>query len=393
MTVEGLEIYTKHHTRRKLIDSRMQSDDVLPPKLEHRSQCHLLWLANQQTPLRDYNQYQAISMVESITRARGGIIIFRNPLNCRDYVQCSLHLKSSKKTQENVQLSIPHLSVLPSSSLSTVGSNSVEAQAVIVELDALETDKHLPRRAVGHRASNETTEFVRKVAEGLAVSRICQVPPSNHVPFRDGSTVGDGVLDSTSLGVDVDLLAAGNAGSHAENVVAAGKVGGVAGRAGAELLDVGRAVGGCGLVEPEGLVGGRDGGVVDGRGGADGEEAEVLGRGGEEEGVEGGDGGEGLHVCGVGLVFCLKCGCLSVGRVCWWIDELMSCLFVLMWSEGMEGFQEGLDTLIPLFPHALNHYSLLSPYGMWNVTFLVFRPRCNDATMIKFAILREFPLL
>ena len=38
--------------------------------------------------------------------------------------------------------------------------------------------------------------------------------------------------------------------------------------------------------------------VVDGRGGARGDEAEVLGGGGEEEGVKGGDGGEGLNFGG-----------------------------------------------------------------------------------------------
>jgi hypothetical protein len=43
----------------------------------------------------------------------------------------------------------------------------------------------------------------------------------------------------------------------------------------------------------------------------------------------------------------------------------------------MEGLKEELDTLIPLCPHALPHYSLLSLCGMWNVTFLVFRPRCK----------------
>lgn len=213
-----------------------------------------------------------------------------------------------KKHRENVQLSISHLSVLPSSGLSTVGSNSVEAQAVIVELDALESDKHLPRRAVARRASDEATEFVRKVAEGLAVGAVRKVPAGQNRTFWGGSGVSDGVSNSTGLGVDVDLLAAGDAGSHAEGVVAAGEVGAVAGRAAAEFLDVGRAVGGCGLVEPEGLVGGRDGSVVDGRGGADREEAEVLGGGGEEEGVEGGDGGEGLHVGGcLALWLLLSC--------------------------------------------------------------------------------------
>jgi hypothetical protein len=217
------------------------------------------------------------------------------------------YISNPSNDPENVRLSIPHLSVLPSSGLSRVGSNSVEAQALIVKLDALESDKHLPRRAVARRASDEATEFVREVAEGLAVTRR-EVPPGLDIALRDSSRVCDGVLDSTSLGVDVDLLAAGDAGSHAESVVAAGKVGGVAGRAAAEFLDVGRAVGGCGLVEPEGLVGGRDGSVVDGRGGADREEAEVLGGGGEEEGVEGGDGGEGLHVGGcLALWLLLSC--------------------------------------------------------------------------------------
>jgi hypothetical protein len=196
---------------------------------------------------------------------------------------------------------------LPSSSLGRVGSNSVETQASIVELDALESDIHLPRVVLG-RASDEAAVLVRKVAERLA-ARL--VPAILDGSLRDGSGVGDGVLDSAGVGVDVDLLAARDDGAHSEGVVAAGEVGGVAGRAGArDLSDVGRAVRGRGLVEPKGVVGGRDGLVVDGRGGADREEAEVLRRGAKEEGVEGGDGGEGLHDGGCGgLVFCLECSC------------------------------------------------------------------------------------
>ena len=197
----------------------------------------------------------------------------------------------------------PHLSVLPSSSLGRVGSNSIETQASVIELDALQSNKHLPR-VVLRRASDEATVLVRKVAERLAVRL---VPASLDCSLRDGSGVCDRVLDSAGLGIDVDLLAARDNGAHSEGVVAASEVGVVAGRAGtADLSDVGRAVGGCGLVEPEGLVGGRDALVVDGRGGADGEEAKVLGRGGEEEGVEGGDGGEGLHVGG-GLDLVVEC--------------------------------------------------------------------------------------
>jgi hypothetical protein len=147
----------------------------------------------------------------------------------------------------------PHLSVLPSSSLSRVGSNSAETQASIVELHTLQSNIHLPRIVV-RRASNETTMFVRKVPERLALG---QVPASLDVTLRDSSRVGDRVLDGASLGVDVHLLAAGDDGAHSEAVVAAGEVGGVAGRAGAgDRLDVRGAVGGCGLVEPEGLVGG-----------------------------------------------------------------------------------------------------------------------------------------
>jgi hypothetical protein len=186
------------------------------------------------------------------------------------------------------------LSVLPSSGGGRVGRNSAEAQASIVKLQALKSDIHLPR-VVLRRASNETSVLVRKVAERLAFG---EVPTSLDISLRNCSRVGNGVLDSTGLGVDVHLLAAGDDGSHSEGVVAAGEVGGVAGRAAADVLDVRRAVGGCGLVEPEGLVGGGDGLVVDWRGGARGDEAEVLGRGGEEEGVEGGDGGKGLHVGG-----------------------------------------------------------------------------------------------
>ena len=96
--------------------------------------------------------------------------------------------------------------------------------------------------------------FVRKVPERLALG---QVPAGLDIALRDSSRVGDGVLDRAGLGVDVHLLAAGDDGAHSEAVVAAGEVGGVAGRAGAgDRLDVRGAVGGCGLVEPEGLVGG-----------------------------------------------------------------------------------------------------------------------------------------
>ena len=147
----------------------------------------------------------------------------------------------------------PHLSVLPSSSLSRVGSNSTETQASIVELHTLQSNIHLPRIVV-RRASNETTMFVRKVPERLALG---QVPAGLDIALRDSSRVGNRVLDRAGLGVDVHLLAAGDDGAHSEAVVAAGEVGGVAGRAGTcDRLDVRGAVGGCGLVEPEGLVGG-----------------------------------------------------------------------------------------------------------------------------------------
>lgn len=143
--------------------------------------------------------------------------------------------------------------------------------------------------------------------------------------------MGDGVLDSTSVFLDVDLLATGDDNAHAEGAVAAGEGGGVAGRAGAELLDVLGAVGGGGLVEPDGLAGGLDGEVVDGRGGAGRGEAEVLGRGAGEEAGEGDDGGGGLHFewwigVGFGLVW-----------LCWLIGL----------SEGFVGWGEGSNVLIP----------------------------------------------
>ena len=188
----------------------------------------------------------------------------------------------------------PHLSVLPSSSLSRVGSNSAETQASIVELHTLQSNIHLPRIVV-RRASNETTMFVRKVPERLALG---QVPAGLDIALRDSSRVGDGVLDLTGGGLDVDFLATGDDDAHAEGVLAAGKSGEVAGRAGTESLDVLGAVGGGGLVEPDGLARGGEGLVVDGRGRAGGGQAEVLSRGGRDEASDGGEGGGGLHVGG-----------------------------------------------------------------------------------------------
>jgi hypothetical protein len=232
--------------------------------LKLRSQHHRFWFDNNRCkPLRYHDQNQDVLIVKTITRA--GTIVFRNPLKFRKYIHV---LPCSLKPRSNFHLLARHLSVLPSSSLGRVGSNSVEAQASIVELDALQGNVHLPR-VVLSGASNEAAVLVRKVAERLAARLVPAVLDGS---LRDGSGVGDGVLDSTGLGVDVDLLAARDDGAHSEGVVAAGEVGVVAGRAGAgDLGDVGRAVRGRGLVEPEGVVGGRDGLVVDGRGGADGE--------------------------------------------------------------------------------------------------------------------------
>jgi len=93
--------------------------------------------------------------------------------------------------------------------------------------------------------------FVRQVPERLALG---QVPAGDDVALGDSGRVRDGVFHGARLGVDVHLLAAGDHGSHSEGVVAAGEVGGVSGGAGACGLDVRGAVGGCGFVEPEGLV-------------------------------------------------------------------------------------------------------------------------------------------
>lgn len=197
-----------------------------------------------------------------------------------------LHLISSHRTI----LASP-LRVLPSAGSGGVAGESVEAEASAVEVNALQTNEDLERVVLG-RASDERTVGVGEDAEAVARA---DGPAGLDGAFRNSGGVGDGVLDGTSLAVDVDLLAARDDDAEAEGVLAAGESGAVAGRAGADVLDVLGAVGGGLLVEPDGLAGGGDGLVVDGGGRAGGGEAEVLSGSSGEEAGEGSDGEGGLH--------------------------------------------------------------------------------------------------
>ena len=126
------------------------------------------------------------------------------------------------------------LRVLPGAGLGGVAAQSVEAQASIVKLNALEANEDLPR-VVLSRAGNEATVRVGEDAEAVAGAG---GPASDDGALGDSSGVGNGVLDGTSVGLDVNLLAARDDGAHAKGVVAAGEDGGVAGRAAADVLDV-----------------------------------------------------------------------------------------------------------------------------------------------------------
>ena len=81
------------------------------------------------------------------------------------------------------------------------------------------------------------------------------VPTSDDVTLGDGGRVGNSVLDGARLELDVDLLATGNDSAHVEGIVSSSEVGSVTWRAAADVLDVGRAEGTSGFVEPERLVG------------------------------------------------------------------------------------------------------------------------------------------
>jgi hypothetical protein len=194
------------------------------------------------------------------------------------------------------------LVVLPGTGIGGVAGKSAEAKALVVELEALKGGVDLPGALLLLAgAGKEAAGLVAENTEAVAGSG---GPAGLDGALGDGGAVGDGVLDGTGVGLDVDLLATGDDNAHAEGALTAGEGGEVAGGAGAELLDVLGAVGGGGLVKPDGLAGGGQGLVVDGGGRAGGSEAEVLGRGGGEEAGEGGDGGGGLHVGGcVGVVW------------------------------------------------------------------------------------------
>jgi hypothetical protein len=154
------------------------------------------------------------------------------------------------------------LGVLPGGGPSSVRCDSIKAQASIIKIQTLESDEHLPGAFVvaRSRTGNETAVLVCEVAERLAFS---QVPPSDDVALGDGGRVSDSVLDSARFELDVHLLTTRNDSTHTEGIVSTKKVGSVADWAAAHVLYVARAEGTSGLVEPDGLIGGREGLVMD----------------------------------------------------------------------------------------------------------------------------------
>jgi hypothetical protein len=167
------------------------------------------------------------------------------------------------------------LGVLPRGGLSGVGCNNIEAQASIIEIQTLESDEHLPRVfvTVRCRAGNEPAVLIGEVAERVAFG---QVPPSLDVVLRDSGRVGNSVLDSARLALDVHLLTTRNESTHTEGAGPAEEVGGVAGWAASDLFYARRAKRSGGLVKPEGLVGGRKVLVMDGGARSERDEAEVF---------------------------------------------------------------------------------------------------------------------
>jgi hypothetical protein len=185
------------------------------------------------------------------------------------------------------------LGVLPGTGLGSVAGKSAEAQAGVVELKALKGSEDLPHvLLLLERAGDETAVLVAENAEAVAGGG---GPAGNDGALGLHGGVCDGVLDGTGVGLDVDLLAAGDDNAHAETAFTAAEGGVVAGRAGLNVLG---AVGGGGLAEPDGLARGSEALVVDGRGRAGGGQAEVLRRSGRDEASDGGEGGGGLHVGG-----------------------------------------------------------------------------------------------
>ena len=241
------------------------------------------------------------------------------------------------------------LRVLPGASLGAVAGEGVEAQASLVEVNALEANEDLVR-VVLSRAGDESTVGVGEDAEAVAGA---DGPASLNGAFGHSGGMGLGVLDGTGVGVDVDLLATRHNDAHGKSVLAASESSGVAGGAAANVLDVLGAVGGGLLVKPDGVARSRDGLVVDGRSGAGRGEAEVLSRGSGKEAGEGSDGEGGLHFewwFGFGVVWR---GCVGWNWSCW------SVLMCVGLNEEVSRRIEGLDILIPsctwllLFTHPL----------------------------------------
>jgi hypothetical protein len=183
------------------------------------------------------------------------------------------------------------LRVLPGTSVGDVAGEGVEAQASIVEVNALKTNEDLVGAVVG-RAGDERTVGVGEDAEAVARA---DGPASLDSTLSCDDRVGLGVLEGTGVGLNVDLLASRYDHTHREGVLAASESGEVAGRACADILDALGAEGGGLLVEPDGLTGSGDSLVVDGRGRSGGGEAEVLSGSSREEAGEGSDGEGGLH--------------------------------------------------------------------------------------------------
>lgn len=115
--------------------------------------------------------------------------------------------------------------------------------------------------------------------------------------------------------VNVTYLSTRYNGAHAQRIMPAGEGRDVSLRA--VVSDAGRAVAGCVFADPEGEVGGVDFLVVDGRRGANGDEAEVLLSVGQaEESSSCGEGG--LHL---EMLFVLR------GMVCEWLNRYeFSCI-------------------------------------------------------------------
>jgi hypothetical protein len=88
--------------------------------------------------------------------------------------------------------------------------------------------------------------------------------------------VSNSVLDSTRFELDVHLLTTRNDSTNAKGIVPTKKVGSVADQTAANIHYVTRAERTSGLIKPDGLVGSREGLVMDGRARSGRDEAEIF---------------------------------------------------------------------------------------------------------------------